>query len=115
MRPSLVGDRTDWDRFLLIRADAATDAAMSPRIPAGAILLVDRHYNSVEPYRRLRPNIYTVNSNDGCTVRYASAFEGRLVLRPHNPNSPVELVTIHSGRSYADYIIGRVCYVATEV
>jgi hypothetical protein len=36
-------------------------------------------------------------------------------LRPHNAEWPVELVEIGTGRSFAEYIIGRVCHVAFAV
>jgi hypothetical protein len=36
-----------WQRFVAIRADGAQAAAMDPVIPAGATVVVDRHYNSL--------------------------------------------------------------------
>lgn len=78
-------------------------------------LLVDRHYNSLQPYRRLRPNIYAVHVEARCLIGYVSVSGDHLVVRPQNPQHPVELVRIERGRSYHDYVVGRVCYVGFEV
>ena len=88
---------------------------MFPHIPAGVTLLVDRHYNSLQPYRRSRPNIYAVQAEARTLIGYASVSGDHLVLRPQNPQYPVELVRIERGRSYHDYIVGRVCHVGFEV
>jgi hypothetical protein len=40
---------------------------------------------------------------------------GRIILRPHNPDWPVELVEIAHGKGFADYLVGRVCHIAIEV
>jgi hypothetical protein len=37
------------------------------------------------------------------------------MLRPHNESYPLEMVSIHGGKSVADYIAGRVCHVGIEV
>jgi hypothetical protein len=36
------------------------------------------------------------------------------VLRPHNPDYPVEVLPIEEGQTYADLIIGRVAHVSVE-
>jgi hypothetical protein len=88
---------------------------MFPRSTAGATLLVDRHYNSLQPYRRLQPNIYAVQAQAHSFIGYVSVSDDHLVLRPQNPLHAVELVRIDRGRSYHDYIVGRVCHVGLEV
>ena len=37
-----------------------------------------------------------------------------LVLRPQNPSYPVDLIEVEEGKTFADYIVGRVCHVAIE-
>lgn len=88
---------------------------MFPLMVAGATLLLDRHYNSLQPYRRLQPNIYAVQADARCLVGYVSVSGDQLVLRPRNPQYAVELVRIAHARSYHDYIVGRVCHVGFEV
>ena len=87
--------------------------------PAGsagsAILLVDRHYTALAPYHRPHPNLYAVGLGGRCAVGYVSLGGDHLVLRPRNPELPVELARLDRARGYADYLVGRVCHVAIEV
>ena len=115
LRPHPVGERRDWLRFVITTADAGNARSMFPRISSGARLLLDRHYNSLEPYRRSQPNLYAVRAGSRCLIRYVSLAEDRVVLRPQNQQAEVEVITIEPGKTYADYIVGRVCHVAFEV
>jgi hypothetical protein len=56
-----------------------------------------------------------VHAEARCLIGYVSVSGDHLVLRPQNPQHSVELVRIERGRSYHDYIVGRVCYVGFEV
>lgn len=115
LKPNDAGNRGEWLRFVLLRLDAKAAAGMFPHLLTGATLLVDRHYNSLQPYRRLQPNIYAVQAGDRCLIGYVSVSGDHLVLRPQNPRHSVELLRIDHGRSYHDYIVGRVCHVGFEV
>ena len=115
LKPNDANNRREWLRFVLIQLDAKAAGGMFPRIPAGATLLLDRHYNSLQPYRRLQPNVYAVQVEARCLIGYVSVSGDQLVLRPRNPQHAVELVRIDRGRSYHDYIVGRVCHVGFEV
>jgi len=96
-----------------VRADA--DAMiMYPRLLPGATILVDRHYNSMQPYRRGELNLYAVYVNDACKIRYVEVAGENLVLRPHNQSYSVEIVPLEQGHTAADYLIGRVCYIGME-
>lgn len=110
-----MGDRSDWERFILLRADAASSKAMGPRMNAGALLLVDRHYNSLLPYRRSQHNLYAVRWNAGCSIRYLAIADDRVILRPHQRDFPIELLRIEQNRNYSDYVVGRVCHISVEV
>ena len=83
--------RGNWTRFVLIKVDPREGMSMWPRMGPGSTLLVDRHYNSLRPYRKGERNMYAVRKDDGCTVKYVEVEEktGLLVLRPHNPQYPV--------------------------
>jgi hypothetical protein len=115
LKPDTIGERADWLRFVLVKADAANARAMMPRLAPGAVLLLDRHYNSLRPYHPGAPNIYAVRSGGECAIRYVTAASGRVILRPHNPDWPVELVEIAHGKGFADYIVARVCHIAVEL
>jgi hypothetical protein len=108
------GDRSRWHRFVMIRLDAKEALNMSPRLQPGATLLIDRHYNALRPYRKNDLNMYAVLKNDTCVVRYAEVVENQLVLRPHNPACPIDLIPLAPGRSASDFIIGRICQVSSE-
>lgn len=87
---------------------------MYPRLLVGAIVLIDRHYNSLKPYRRGESNMYAVSKDGSCTVKYVERSGKHLVLRPHNQAYPVEVIQIEAGKTAGDYLIGRVCYVGIE-
>ncbi len=87
---------------------------MYPRLLPGATLLIDRHYNSLKPYRRNERNLYAVRAEGGTTVKYVETAGQNLVLRPHNEAYPVGVLPIEEGKTFADYIVGRVCHVGIE-
>ena len=60
LRPEIEGEREDWERFVMIRADGREGMSMYPRILPGASILIDRHYNSLKPYRKGESNMYAV-------------------------------------------------------
>jgi hypothetical protein len=108
------GDRSSWQRFVLIKLDPREASFMSPRLIPGATLLIDRHYNSLKPYRKGDFNMYAVLKNDTCAVRYVEQADSHLILRPHNQSSPIEIITMAEGSSAADYLIGRICHIGLE-
>jgi hypothetical protein len=115
LRAETDGDRAAWLRFVLIKADAKEAAIMHPRLAPGALLLIDRHYNTLTPYRKGEFNLYAVLKNGTCTVRYVELAGNRLILRPHDQSSPIEVLAMDDAKSAADYLIGRVCFVGAEV
>ncbi len=108
------GDRESWERFVLIKADGREGMSMYPRLLPGAVLLLDRHYNSLKPYRKGEFNMYAVLKDGSCTVKYVEVAGNHLILRPHNQAYPIEVMTMEEGKSTADYLVGRVCYVGIE-
>ena len=115
LRADPEGDRASWQRFVLIRLDPHEAAFMSPRLTAGATLLVDRHYTSLLPYRKGELNMYAVLKDDTCAVRYVEEAGSTLVFRPHNQASPIEAIPLAAGKSPAEYLVGRICQVGMEV
>jgi hypothetical protein len=114
LKPETEGDRSAWQRFVLIKVDAKEAMSMYPRLVPGATLLLDRHYNSLTPYRKSEFNMYAVLKNDTCTVKYVESAGSHLILRPHNQASPIEVITMDEGKTVADYLVGRVCQVGME-
>ena len=114
LRPEMDGDRDNWERFVMIRADGREGMSMYPRLLPGAAVLIDRHYNSLKPYRKGESNMYAINKNGHCTVKYVELAGNHLVLRPHNQAYPVEVMPMEDGKKAGDYLIGRVCYVGIE-
>jgi len=80
----------------------------------GATLLLDRHYNSLTPYRRGESNIYAVRKDGDCIISYVETADRHLILRPHNPAYPIEVITLEDSQKPGDYIVGRVCHVGIE-
>ena len=110
-----IAHRAEWMRFVLVRLEAREAAALLSRAVAGVTLLIDRQYNSLEPYRRLLPNMYVVYAHGHCSVGYVSVAGGQLVLRPRSRECPLEMIRLERGRHYSDYIVGRVCHAVVEV
>jgi hypothetical protein len=114
LKEDVEGDRRNWERFVIIKADARGRASMYPRTTPGATLLLDRHYTSLAPYRKGESNIYAVRKDGVCAISYVETADDHLILRPHNPAYPVEVITLEGGQKPGDYIVGRVCYVGIE-
>ena len=88
---------------------------MSPMLSPGAVLILDRHYNSVAPHEPSRPNMYAVNVNNTLAFRYVSYDSNRVILRPHSLEHPVELLRLGPDESPSSCIVGRVCLAINEL
>lgn len=114
LRIEVEGDRENWERFLVIKADGREGMSMFPRLLPGAAVLIDRHYNSLRPYRRHDSNMYVINKNGNCTLKYVEVAGTNLILRPHNHAYPIEVMSLPNGKAATEHIIGRVCHVGIE-
>lgn len=114
LRSESEGHRHKWERFVAIEVDAREGMSMYPRLLPGATVLVDRHFNSLKPYRKAEQNMYAVQHRGRSSVRYIEVAGDNILLRPQNQAYPVELVSIEPDKSLSDYLIGRVCYVGIE-
>jgi hypothetical protein len=115
LRAETEGNRGGWERFVLIQVDAREGMSMYPRLLPGATVLIDRHYNSLKPYRKSETNMYAVNKDGSCTVKYVEVAGRQLILRPHNQSYPVEVLPLADGKRAGDYLIGRICHVGIEI
>ena len=108
-----------WQRYVAVRADAQQAAAMAPLIVPGAVVVVDRHYRSLAAYQTQRADAVCgaggVGRGERLALRYVELDGGNLVLRPLALNVPVQVVTPGPHETPADYIVGRVCVVVSEL
>ena len=107
-------DRRDWRRFVLVKVDGRSAGSLFPAAVT-ITLLIDRHYSSLESYRRFHPNLYAVRFEGACVIAYITLCDNCLVLRRSSPQQESEIIPIERGRTYSDYIVGRVCHVGIEV
>jgi len=107
--------RRAWQRFVAIRASSSDAGPMEPLVLPDAIVLIDRHFNALIPYRPNRPNVYAVRRMSHLMLRYVDYRASHLILRPHNLNSPVELIDVSPGESPSDRLVGRVVLILNEV
>jgi transcriptional regulator with XRE-family HTH domain len=114
IRPEVAKQRRSWQRFVLIKADKDSGGAMRPRLLPGAMLLIDRHYNSLRSYRRIEPNLYVVKNGNAFLVRYAEVQGNQLTLRPENQKYALGYVRLGEGETFVDYVVGRVAHVSIE-
>jgi hypothetical protein len=115
LRSRATPSRRAWQRFVAVRIDAAEAQAMEPMVLPEAIALLDRHYNTVAPYRPNRPNVVAVRHGAHLKLRYVEIGLSRLVLRPHNRAFPVELIDTGQEDSPAELLVGRVALVLNEL
>lgn len=113
LKPAVAKGRETWQRFVLMKVDAQEASSMYPRLLPGATLLIDRHYNVLQPYRRNETNIYAARRNRSCTIKYVERDGDHLVLRPHNQLHPINVLPLE-GADPSEMIVGRVCHVAIE-
>jgi hypothetical protein len=114
LRARALPRRQGWERFVAMRISALDAMAMEPLVLPDAIVLIDRHYDSLLAYRPGRPNLYAVRNGTHLTLRYADFLAGRLVLRPHNHAFPVDLLEVEPDQSPRDLICGRVALILNE-
>ena len=107
--------RRAWQRFVAVRIAPPEALAMEPLVQPDAVVLIDRHYNSLRPYRPNRPTVYAVRHGAHLRIRYVDFVQNRLVLRPANFVFPVELLEIAPGEVPGDLIVGRVALILNEV
>jgi len=74
LRMAAEAGRTAWETFRDDQSGCATGVSMHPRITPGAVLLLDRHYNTLIPYRRGEKNMYAVRKDGGLQHKIRRAW-----------------------------------------
>jgi transcriptional regulator with XRE-family HTH domain len=103
-RPS----RRSWQRFAAIRLRSAQIEGMEPLLLPGAMVVVDRHYTSLQSYDPLRPSLYAVRCAQQLMIRLLTHEGSLLILRPYQAAHPVSTIELLIQQSPSDYIVGRV-------
>ncbi|HTB97888.1 MAG TPA: helix-turn-helix transcriptional regulator [Terracidiphilus sp.] len=106
--------RRTWQRFVAVRISQKEAAPMDPVVSPEALVVIDRHYNSLLPYWPHRPTLYAVRQQAHLALRYLDFQAGRLVLRTHNLAFPVDVEEIDDDNSPGEYIAGRVILILNQ-
>ena len=114
LRARVTNPRRAWQRYVAVRISSVDAIAMDPLVLPEAITLIDRHYNSLIPYRPNRPNLYAVRHGAHLTLRYVDYVANRLVLRPHNIAFPVDLLEVNPDEPPSELIAGRIALILNE-
>jgi transcriptional regulator with XRE-family HTH domain len=115
LRTRRSSDRRSWERFIAVRVSYTQAEAMTPAIAPHAILVIDRHYNSLRPYRPPMPSMYAVWMGNTMLFRYATLQGNCVILRPYAIDHPVDLIEIKPEETPASLIVGRVCVSISEI
>jgi hypothetical protein len=115
LRAEPQGDRRSWQRFVAIKVEAREGMSMYPRLLPGALVVIDRHYNSLKPYRKQERNLYAIRRKDQCVLKYLEQSGKQFVLRPENPAYAVEVLHLDPGESIASRIVGRIAKIVIDI
>lgn len=115
MRARTSSAHRSWQRFVAVRIPAAEALPMEQLVLPEAIALLDRHYNSLAPYRHGQPNLYAVRHGARLKLRYVDLEPNRLVMRPLSMAYRVELIDLDQWNSPADLLVGRVALILNEL
>jgi hypothetical protein len=114
LRTRKATNRSAWQRFIAVRISSEDALPMEPLILPGALVVIDRHYNSPVPYRLGRPSLCAVRHGAHLVLRYAESLDDKLALRPINFAFPIEILQSEPGRRVQEFIAGRVVLVLNQ-
>jgi transcriptional regulator with XRE-family HTH domain len=103
-----------WVRFVAVKADKTLSTPMNPRVENGSVLLIDRHYCSLDEHRSDVPSMYLIRKDEVCMVRWVEMQGTQLCLRPERNDYPLDFISIDRKNPLESCILGRVAHVATE-
>jgi len=108
LRTRTAPSRRQWHRFVAVRVSPAQARPMEPLLQPNSVAVLDRHYNSLLPYRPPAPHLAAVRAGSSLLIRYLDYQSSRLVLRPVSPAHPVQLLEPAANETPNDLIVGRV-------
>jgi transcriptional regulator with XRE-family HTH domain len=103
-----------WVRFFAVNAGKALSAPMKPRLESRSVLLIDRHYCSLNEHRKDEPNLYLICKEQTLMVRWLEMQSTQLCLRPERNDYPLDFISIDRKNPIESSIVGRVAHIATE-
>lgn len=115
LRDKCSAQRRKWDRFAAVQIAEEEAALMQPVLPAHAVVLIDRHYNSPFAYSPGRSTVYAVRTANRLRFRYVTLLDRHLVMRTHNPAHVPEMIALSEGQTSADVLVGRVFLTIVEL
>lgn len=115
MRAESSNGRENWLRFLMMKPGRSCCEAMAPRLNPGCSVLIDRHYNTLVPYRRGEKSMFAVRDGDNTVIRYLDWQHHMLMLDTENKQARAKLIPVPSAAKPEDLIVGRVAFVCMEV
>ena len=113
--PNHTTGRRSWERFIAMRVTAEQAAAMYPLLRDLAIVIIDRHCNSLLEAVQPLPSLYLLRLGNRFLLRYVTFDSKQLLLRPYRLDFPVEAFVVSSNDALNDFIIGRVCLHLAEL
>ncbi len=114
MKAEPARQRASWLRFVMMKPSRACCEAMAPRLSSGCTVLLDRHYNSLDAYRKTEKTMYAIRAGSDTVVRYAHREDGMLVLEPESRGARTRVLHIPDDLTAEDLIVGRVAYISME-
>ncbi len=108
LRDRCSAQRRKWDRFVAVQIAQEEAEVMVPALPANALVLIDRHYNSTFSHAPGEQSIYAVRHGNRLRFRYVALVGRHLILSAEKRSHTPELVPLSEGQTSADLIVGRV-------
>ncbi len=115
LRDRCSGQRRKWDRFVAVEIAGEEADGMEAILPAKAVVLIDRHYNSTLGYAPGSRTIYALRYGSRLRFRYVALAGRHLILSTHNPARALELLPLPEGQTSADLIVGRVFHANVDL
>jgi transcriptional regulator with XRE-family HTH domain len=115
IRARPASSRQAWQRFVAVRVSTEDAQAMEPLFSPEAYVVIDRHCNSLDRDRPSPPTFYAVRNGANLSLRYLNFRANRLILRPRNEHSRIEVLDVEPGRKPSESIIGKVVLVLNQV
>ena len=107
--------RPKRERFVAITLTAAQAQPMRPVLHENSVVVLDRHSNLPSPPSAATRHMHAVRLGTALHLCYLTYDQNCLVLRPHALEHPVQLLPVPPQSSPADFIIGRVCVLVTNL
>ena len=100
--------RQSWWRFVAVRLNQLEARTTGGLASSGAVIVIDRHYNSIRDSHPNRRNLYAVLDGKHLVIGYADAIGNQLVLQPRTTGMLAIFRDPGPAADAGSYIIGRI-------